>query len=67
MAFGITEETSMPIPCGIVQSANTLLGDVLADAETLLAARLQRISLDDIARQAQPNLHLLQLGAHHHG
>src|SRR5205823_95859 len=27
----------------------------LADAEALLAARLERVSLDDIARQAQPN------------
>src|SRR5437016_13569488 len=30
------------------------LGDFLADAEALLAARLERVSLDDIARQASP-------------
>jgi len=32
----------------------------------LLAARLERVSLDDIARQAQPNP-FQQHGAHHHG
>jgi hypothetical protein len=42
------------------------MGEFLADAEALLAARLDRVSLDDIARQAQPNpLHVN--GAHHHG
>jgi dihydrolipoamide dehydrogenase len=32
-----------------------------------LAARLERVSLDDIARQAQPNPLHRQHGAHHHG
>jgi len=41
------------------------LGDFLADAEALLVARLERVSLDDIARQAQPPLHP-QHGANHH-
>src|SRR5436309_8597045 len=41
--------------CGIVRSVNTVMGDFLADAEALLAARHERVSLDDIARQAQPN------------
>ena len=34
---------------------NTVLGDFLADSETLLAARLERVALDDISRH-QPNL-----------
>ena len=42
------------------------LGDFLADAEALLAARLERVSLDDIARQAQPTPLHPQHGAHHH-
>jgi hypothetical protein len=43
------------------------MGNFLADAEALLAARLERVSLDDIALQAQPNpLHPTH-GAHHHG
>ncbi|CUX65585.1 conserved hypothetical protein [Agrobacterium sp. NCPPB 925] len=37
------------IECGNIRSANTVMGDFLADAEALLAARLARISLDDIA------------------
>jgi hypothetical protein len=52
--------------CGIFRSVNTVMGDFLADAEALLAARLERVSLDDIARQAQPPFHS-QYGAHHHG
>ena len=47
-------------------SVNTVMGDFRADAEALLAARLERVSLHDIARQAQPNPHP-QHGAHHHG
>jgi len=43
-----------PAECGIVRSVNTVMGDFLADAEALLAAPLERVSLDDIARQAQP-------------
>jgi hypothetical protein len=48
-------------------SVNTVMGDFLAAAEALLAARLERLSLDDIARQAQPNPLHPQHGAHHHG
>jgi hypothetical protein len=51
--------------CGIVRSVNTVMGDFLADAEALLAARLERVSLDDIARQAQPSPLHPQHGAHH--
>ena len=51
---------------GIVRSVNTVMGDFLADAEAL-AAPLERVSLDDIARQAQPNPLHPQHGAHHHG
>jgi hypothetical protein len=43
------------------------MGDFVADAEALLAARLNRVSLDDIARRAQPNPIHRQQGAHHHG
>lgn len=39
------------IECGIVRSINAVMGD----------------SLDDIARQAQPNPLQPQHGAHHHG
>ena len=42
------------IECGIVRPVNTVMGDFLADAEALLAARLERVSLDDIAHRAQP-------------
>jgi len=52
--------------CGIVQSVNTVMGDFLADAETPLAVRLERISLNDIARPAQPNAFHPQHRAHHH-
>ncbi|MBB4239823.1 MULTISPECIES: hypothetical protein [Rhizobium] len=55
------------IECGIIWSVNTVMGDFLADAEALFAARLERVSLDDIARQAQPNSLHPQHGAHHHG
>ena len=34
---------------GIVPSFNPVIGDSLADAEALLAVRLKRVSLDDIA------------------
>ncbi len=46
---------------------NTVMGDFLADAEALLAARLERVSLDDIARQARPTSLHPQHGALHHG
>ena len=55
------------IECGIVRPAKTVMGDFLVDAEVLLAARLERVSLDDISRQAQPNRLHPQHGAHHHG
>ena len=45
----------------------TVMGDFLVDAEALLAARLERVSLDDISRQAQPNPLHPQHGAYHHG
>jgi hypothetical protein len=47
--------------------AKTVMGDSLVDAEALLAARLERVSLDDISRQAQPNPLHPQHGAYHHG
>ena len=54
--------------CGIVLSVNTIMGDFLADAEALLAARLiECVSLEDIARPAQANPLHPQHGAHHHG
>ena len=70
--FNLSSKSSFPGPpgdieCGIVRPANTVMGDFLADAEALLAARLERVSLDDIARQAQPNPLHPQHGAHHHG
>jgi hypothetical protein len=57
----------MTMVCGIVRSVNTVMGDFLADAEALLAARLERVSLDDISRQAQPNPLHPHHGANHHG
>jgi len=56
-----------PAECGIVRSVNTVMGDFLADAEALLAAPLERVSLDDIARQPETNLLHPQHGAHHYG
>ncbi|WP_064681780.1 hypothetical protein [Rhizobium bangladeshense] len=53
------------IDCGIVRPVNTVMGDCLGDAGALLAARLERASLDDNARQPKP-LHP-QHGAYHHG
>jgi hypothetical protein len=43
------------------------MGDFLVDAEALLAARLERVSLDDIPRPAQPNPLHPQHGAYNHG
>ena len=48
-------------------SRSTVMGDFLVDAEALLAARLERVSLDHISRQAQPNPFHPPHGAHHHG
>ncbi|MDP2780736.1 Rrf2 family transcriptional regulator [Devosia sp.] len=41
--------------CGIVRAVDTVMGEFLADAEALLAARLARVSLADIAHQATPH------------
>ncbi|MER8799533.1 hypothetical protein NKJ95_17215 [Mesorhizobium sp. M0012] len=59
MDFNLSSKSSFPGPpgdieCGIVRPANTVMGDFLADAEALLAARLERVSLDAISRHAQP-------------
>ena len=70
--FNLSSKSSFPGPpgdieCGIVRPAKTVMGDFLVDADALLAARLERVSLDDISRQAQPNPLHPQHGAHHHG
>jgi Rrf2 family protein len=62
-----TESDPGDVECGIVRSVNSVMGEFLADAEALLAARLERVSLDDIARQAQPNPLHPHLGTQHHG
>jgi Rrf2 family protein len=62
-----TESDPGDITCGIVRTVNTVMGEFLADAEALLAARLDRISLDDLARQATANPLHPQHGAHSHG
>ncbi|MEO5805558.1 Rrf2 family transcriptional regulator [Devosia sp.] len=53
-----TESDPGDITCGIVRSVDTMMTDFLADAEALLAARLERMSLADLARNASH---------HHHG
>ena len=53
--------------CGIVRAVDCVMGEFIADAEALLAARLARVSLDDIARQAAPHNLPSHLGDHHHG
>ena len=53
--------------CGIVRAVDGVMGEFLADAEALLAARLARVSLDDIARQATPHPLTPPSGASHHG
>ena len=70
--FNLSSKSSFPGPpddieCGIVRRAKTVMGDFPVDAEALLAVRLERVSLDDIARQAQPNPLHPQHGAHQHG
>jgi len=60
-----TESDSGDIGCGIVRTVNAVMGEVIADAEALLAARLATVSLADIAAQA--NSHPLHPGVHHHG
>lgn len=57
----------VPDECGIVRSVNTVMGDLLANAEALLVTRLEHVSLDDITCNPQPNPLNSQLGAHHHG
>lgn len=53
--------------CGIVRAVDAVMGDFLADAEALLAARLDRVSLADIADQATPHPLHPHHGEHHHG
>ncbi len=53
--------------CPIVRTVDSVMGDFLADAEALLAARLERVSLADIAREAQPNPLHSHAGEHSHG
>ena len=65
--FGCRLTTCRLMSTSDIVQVNTVMGDFLADAEALLAARLERVSLDDIARQAQPNPLFPQHGAHHHG
>ena len=72
VGFNLFSKSSFPGPpgdieCGIVRPVNTVMGDFLVDAEALLAARLERVSLDAIARQAKPTPLHSQHGAHHHG
>ena len=62
-----TESDPGDIQCGIVRTVNSVMGDFLADAEALLAARLERVSLDDIALQATPNPLHPHSGANNHG
>ena len=72
IAKGEGVELDYPTPWAMSTSTSFLstleeMGDLLADAEALLAARLERVSLDDIALQAQPNPLHPPHGAHHHG
>ncbi|APO79776.1 hypothetical protein AM571_PC02049 (plasmid) [Rhizobium etli 8C-3] len=72
MDFDLSSKSRFPGPpgdieCGIVRPVNTVMGDILVDAEALLADRLERVSMDDIPRQAQPNPLHPQHGAYHHG
>lgn len=62
-----TESDPGDTQCGIVRSVNSVMGEFIADTEALLAARLDRISLDDIARQASPHPLFPSSGVHHHG
>ncbi|MCJ9705365.1 MULTISPECIES: hypothetical protein [unclassified Bradyrhizobium] len=50
----MSSKSSFPAPpgdleCGVVRPVNTVMGDFLVDAEARLAARLKRVSSDDIA------------------
>ena len=61
-----TESDPGDVACGIVRTVNVVMGDFIADAEALLAARLERVSLDDIAKQASSHPLHPQSGDHHH-
>lgn len=68
----MSSKSSFPRPlgdieCGIVRPVNTVIGDSLGDAGALLAARLERVSLDAISRQTKPTPLHPKHGAHHHG
>lgn len=56
--------------CAIVRKVDQVMGDFLADAEALLAARLERVTLADIARDATaahlPRPHSPLVRDHHH-
>lgn len=62
-----TESDAGDMACGIVRSVNAVLGEFIADAEALLAARLERVSLEDIAQQATPHPLQFNQGNHNHG
>lgn len=62
-----TESDPGDIACGIVRTVNSVMGAFLADAEALLAARLERVSIEDIAAKATPHPLYPHHGAHHHG
>lgn len=53
--------------CGIVRAVDGVMGAFLADAEALLAERLARVSLADIAREASPFPLHPSTGVFHHG
>lgn len=53
--------------CPIVRTVDRVMGDFLADAELLLATRLARVSLADIAREARPSPLHIHSGDHAHG
>ena len=44
--------------CTIVRTVDRVMGEFLADAEALLAARLSRISLADLAAERANHIHL---------
>lgn len=62
-----TESDPGDIACGIVRTVNSVMGDFIADAEALLVARLERVSLADIAQQATSHPLSPHQGDHHHG
>jgi|SRR5215217_3444648 len=62
-----TESDPGDVACGIVRTVNSVMGEFIADAEALLAARLERVSIDDLANQATPHPLHPHHGDHHHG